>query len=69
MAERANAQKGPRAGARGEVAFRSVAEGLYELTLGPRVAIDLLVTLDGDVFAFVRVDGELLAEIPVAGQA
>jgi len=31
--------------------------------------IDLLVTLDGELLTFVRVDGELLGELPIMGQA
>ena len=50
-------------------AFRAIAEGLYELHVGRRVIIDVLVTLDGELLTFVRVDGALLAELPVQGQA
>jgi len=49
--------------------FRTVADGLYELRLSARVMIDLLVTLDGELLTFVRVDGELLGELPIMGQA
>jgi hypothetical protein len=55
-------------GSRG-TAFRAIAEGLYELQVGRRVIIDVLVTLDGELLTFVRVDGALLAELPVQGQA
>jgi hypothetical protein len=37
--------------------------------VGARVVLDLLVTLDGELMTFVRVDGELLGELPVLGQA
>lgn len=50
-------------------AFRAIDTGLDELHLGARVAIHLLVTLDGDLMTFVRVDGTLLGEIPVLGEA
>jgi hypothetical protein len=49
--------------------FRAISGGLCELHLGGRVVLDLLVTLDGELMTFVRVDGELLAELPVAGEA
>ncbi|APR80955.1 Hypothetical protein A7982_06302 [Minicystis rosea] len=42
---------------------------MYELHIGDRVIIDVLVTLDGELLTFVRVDGALLAELPVQGQA
>jgi len=50
-------------------AFRLITDGLYELHLGARVALDLLVTVDGDVMTFLRIDGALLGEIPVLGEA
>jgi hypothetical protein len=50
-------------------AFRLITNGLYELRLGARVALDLLVTVDGDVMTFLRIDGALLGEIPVLGEA
>ncbi len=50
-------------------AFRAVADGLYELRVGARVVLDLLVTLDGELMTFVRVDGERRGELPVLGQA
>lgn len=49
--------------------FHAIAEGLYELRVGARVVLDLLVTTEGEVMTFVRIDGALLGEIPVAGQA
>jgi hypothetical protein len=49
--------------------FRALADGLYELPLGARVALDLLVTLDGDVMTFLRVDGTLVGELKVLGEA
>lgn len=49
--------------------FRAIADGLYELHIGDRVIIDVLVTLDGELLTFVRIDGALLAELPVQGQA
>jgi len=49
--------------------FRALADGLYELRVGARVALDLLVTLDGDLMTFVRVDGALLGELKVLGEA
>lgn len=55
---------------RGRPAFRAIiAEGLYELRIGTRVVLDVLVTADGELCTFVRVDGALLAELPIAGQA
>jgi hypothetical protein len=51
-------------------AFRAIiAEGLYELRVDARVVLDLLVTPDGELCTFVRVDGALLAELPIAGKA
>jgi len=50
-------------------AFRAIADGLYELHISERVIIDVLVTLDGELLTFVRVDGTLLGELPVQGQA
>lgn len=49
--------------------FRALANGLYELRLGTRVALDLLVTIDGELMTFVRVDGALVGELPVLGEA
>jgi hypothetical protein len=49
--------------------FRALANGLYELRLGARVALDVLVTLDGDLVTFIRIDGALLGELPVLGEA
>ena len=43
--------------------------GLYVLRLGDRVVLDVIVPGDGELLAFLRVDGELLAEVPVLGQA
>jgi hypothetical protein len=63
--QKPTSSKKPKKGA----SFRAVADGLYELHLGARVVLDLLVTLDGELMTFVRVDGEILAELPIAGQA
>jgi hypothetical protein len=60
----ANARKRERASP-----FRALSNGLYELRLGARVVLDLLVTLDGDLMTFIRVDGALLGELPVLGEA
>jgi hypothetical protein len=49
--------------------FCALADGLYELRVGKRVIIDVLVTLDGELLTFVRIDGALITEIPVQGQA
>jgi hypothetical protein len=49
--------------------FFALGSGLYELRLGARVALDLLVTLDGELMTFVRVDGALLGQLPVLGDA
>jgi hypothetical protein len=49
--------------------FRALANGLYELRLGARVVLDVLVTLDGELMTFIRVDGALLGELPVLGEA
>jgi hypothetical protein len=49
--------------------FRALADGLFELRVCGRVVLDVLVTLDGGVLTFVRVDGALLFELPVLGQA
>ncbi|HVY46514.1 MAG TPA: hypothetical protein VHB21_11575 [Minicystis sp.] len=45
------------------------ASGLYEVDVGDRITLDLLVTVDGDLLTFLRIDGEILAELKVAGQA
>lgn len=58
----------PRPGGR-RSAFRAIASGLYELRIGARVVLDLLITLDGELMTFVRVDGTLIGELPVAGEA
>jgi hypothetical protein len=49
--------------------FRAIANRLYELRLGARVALDVLVTLDGDMMTFIRIDGALLGELPILGEA
>lgn len=49
--------------------FQVIADGLYELRLGRRVSIDVLVTTDGELLTFLRVDGALVAELPVKGKA
>jgi len=46
-----------------------VAEGFHEVQVAPRIALDLLVTLDGELLTFLRVDGELLTELRCAGSA
>jgi hypothetical protein len=48
---------------------RTMVEGLLEIDLGPRVALDLLVTVDHDLIVFLCVDGEVLVELPTAGEA
>jgi hypothetical protein len=50
-------------------AFRALADGLYELRIGARVVLELLVTLDGELMTFIRIDGALLGELPVLGEA
>jgi len=65
---RRKSEGGTKPGSRGG-SFRALAEGLYELRVGRRVVIDVLVTLDGELLTFVRVDGVLLAELQVLGQA
>jgi hypothetical protein len=52
-----------------EMQFRAVANGFYELRLGARIALDVLVTMDGELMTFVRVDGALVGELPVLGEA
>lgn len=52
-----------------EMQFRAVANGLYEIRLGARIALDLLVTMDGELMTFVRLDGALVGELPVLGEA
>ncbi len=48
---------------------RASTQKLYVVRIGERVALDLILPGDGALMAFVRVDGELLAELPVLGQA
>ena len=60
----ANAKKSGR-----RAMFRAIKGGLPDLHLGRRVALHLLVTLDGDLMTFIRIDGALLGEIPVLGEA
>jgi hypothetical protein len=43
--------------------------GLYILPLGDRVILDLLARVDDGFAVFLRVDGELLVELPVLGSA
>lgn len=47
----------------------TIAEGVLELRLGERVLLDVLVTEDGDLRLFLRVDGALVVAIPVLGDA
>jgi hypothetical protein len=47
----------------------AIAEGVVELRLGARVMLDVLVTEDGDLRLFLRVDGALVVAIPVLGEA
>ena len=42
---------------------------LYVLTLSKRIVLDVLAYEDEGLLAFVRVDGEVVAELPVLGQA
>jgi hypothetical protein len=49
--------------------FHVIADGLYELRVDARIVLDLLVTTEGELMTFVRIDGALFGEIPVAGQA
>ena len=60
----ANATKSDRSSA-----FRVITGGLDDLHLGRRVLLHLLVTLDGDLMTFIRIDGALLGELRVLGQA
>lgn len=57
------------AGEEASTIFRVLCEGLYELRVSPRVVLDLLVTMDGELLTFLRVDGDLVTELPIAGQA
>ncbi len=43
--------------------------GLYVMTLGSRIVLDVLAYQDEGLLAFVRVEGEVVAELPVLGQA
>ena len=50
--------------------FQATADfGVVKLRVDARVVLDLLVTTEGEVMTFLRVDGALLGELPVAGQA
>jgi hypothetical protein len=42
---------------------------LYVLRLCERIVLDVLAYEDEGLLAFVRVDGEVVAELPVLGQA
>ncbi|MCC6557152.1 MAG: hypothetical protein IT372_29720 [Polyangiaceae bacterium] len=42
---------------------------LYVLSLSERVVLDVLAYEDEGLLAFVRIDGEVVAELPVLGQA
>jgi len=42
---------------------------LYVLPLGERIVLDVLAYQDEGLLAFVRIDGEVVAELPVLGQA
>jgi hypothetical protein len=46
-----------------------LAEGLHEVTLDARVALDLLVTVDDELLVFLRVDGEIIVELVTLGSA
>jgi hypothetical protein len=58
-----------RGGAQRQVEIKTTSAGPFELRIAERVTLDVLVTGDDEIMTFVRVDGELVAEIPVAGQA
>ena len=51
------------------VTFHAIAEGLYELRVDARIVLDLLITTEGELMTFLRVDGALLGELPIAGEA
>ena len=42
---------------------------LYVMALGERIVLDVLAYQDEGLLAFLRIDGEVVAELPVAGQA
>jgi hypothetical protein len=42
---------------------------LYVLPLGERIVLDVLAYEDEGLLAFIRIDGEVVAELPVLGQA
>jgi hypothetical protein len=46
-----------------------IAEGLHEVVLGPRVALDLLVTVDDELLVFLRLDDEIVVELVTLGSA
>ncbi|MGK3962963.1 hypothetical protein WMF38_02085 [Sorangium sp. So ce118] len=42
---------------------------LYVLPLCERIVLDVLAYEDEGLLAFIRIDGEVVAELPVLGQA
>jgi hypothetical protein len=42
---------------------------LYVLQLCERIVLDVLAYEDEGLLAFIRIDGEVVAELPVLGQA
>lgn len=42
---------------------------LYVLALSERIVLDVLAYEDEGLLAFIRIDGEVVAELPVLGQA
>ena len=56
----------PTAGARTESMTVMADDGaLYVLPLGERIVLDVLAYEDEGLLAFIRIDGEVVAELPV----
>jgi len=76
MAERRQARK-PNEGAEADKRKRSRSKtrrrdddcGLHVLRVDERVVLDVIVPETGALLTFIRIDGELMGELPVAGQA
>ena len=52
------------------VARNDTDGSLFVLRVGERIVLDILVDATrSSVMTFIRIDGELLAELPVLGQA
>jgi hypothetical protein len=62
-------ESGAQAGRTPEQTVMADDGSLYVLALTKRIVLDVLAYEDEGLLAFIRVDGEVVAELPVLGQA